>query len=94
MARYAYQNVVRDKQGRIVASATIVIYEADSTTAATIYEAKSGGSAVSGASLTSDSDGRFLFYVDDGDYSSGQQFDFAITKTGYGTQNYYDVHVF
>lgn len=92
--RLAFNGVIRDQRGNVVASATVIVYEADTTTPATIYDAKSGGSAVSGASMTTGSDGSFLFYVDDSDYTAGSQFDIVASKTGYDTQTYSDVHVF
>jgi len=94
MARYAYQDVTRDNNGTRIPSATVTITDADTTTASTIYAAKSGGSAISGGAVTSDSNGRFIFYVDDGDYVSGDQFDIAVSKTGYVAQTYSDVMVF
>ena len=93
MARYAQNGTARDGMGVIISGATVVVYEADTTTPATIYAAKSGGSAVSGASLTTGTDGTFLFYVDDGDYPSGAQFDITATK-GILSNSLYDVMVF
>jgi len=92
MSRYAYNGVVRTQQGGIVASATVNVYEADTTTTVTMYEAKSGGVAVT--SLTTGSDGSFLFYLDDNDYFSGYQCDIVVSKTGHLGQTKYDVHVF
>lgn len=80
--RYIYQNVAKDGNGHIIPSATINVYEAGGTTAANIYVASSGGSAVN--SVTSDSDdGSFSFYVDEADYGSDQLFKTITSKTGY-----------
>jgi hypothetical protein len=94
MARYVFNGTVRDRKGYALSSATVTVYEADTTTAATIYDAKTGGSAISGAELTTDSGGRYTFYVDDGDYVSGDQFDITITKSGYSTQTLADEIIF
>ena len=94
MARYSYNGTVRDKKGYALESATVTVYEADTTTAATIYSAKTGGTAISGSELTTDSGGRYTFYVDDGDYSSGQQFDIVIAKSGYSGYTLADELVF
>ena len=94
MSRYVFNGTTRDKAGIALASATATVYLADTTTAATIYDAKSGGTAVSGAALTTDSGGRYIFYVDDTDYVSGQQFDVMISKSGYSTYYLYDESLF
>ncbi len=94
MARYAIQDTTRDNNGTIIPSATVTVTDADTSTASTIYAAKSGGSAISGGAVTSDSNGRFIFYVDDGDYVSGDQFDLAVSKTGYVAQSYSDKTAF
>lgn len=94
MARYVYNGTVRDKAGIAIESATVTVYEADTTTAATIYTAKTGGSAVSGAEVTTDTGGRYVFYVDDADYLSGDQFDLMYTKSGYSDWYLYDETVF
>ena len=94
MSRYVYNGTVRDRQGYAIPSATVTVYEADGLTEATIYEAKSGGAAVSGSTATSDIGGRYTFYVDDNDYVSGQQFDLTMTKSGYATFYLYDEMVF
>ena len=92
MSRYPYQDVVRDGAGRIIASATVAVYDADTTDVSTMYDAKSGGNVIT--SITTDSAGYFIFYIDDTDYLSGDLFDVTITKSGYGTQTYPDILVF
>ena len=81
MARYAYKGTFRDGHGHIVASGTVSVYLAGGTTAASIYTASSGGTAVN--SVTSDTDGTFLFYVDESDYGYGQLFKVVLSKAGY-----------
>ena len=93
MARMIYQGVTVDGLGRAMDSATVTVYEADTTTAATIYDAKTGGSVISGAQVTSSSTGYFSFYVDTGDYTVSQLFDITIEKTNYTTQTLSDVAI-
>lgn len=92
MAKYAFQDHYTDGMGRVVPSGTVNVYEAGTTTAATIYD--SDGDAISGAQITTDDDGYFIFYVDDADYSAGQKFDIKLSKTNFRTKTYEDVVVF
>ena len=91
MARYIYQGTFKDGNGRVVASGTISVYLAGTTTAANVYTASAGGSAVN--SVTSDTDGHFLFYIDDGDYTSSQQFKIALSKTNFTTKTYDNIRI-
>ena len=69
MSRHLYQGTFKDGNGRVVGPATtanqtagtINIYEAGGTTAADVYAAETGGSAVN--TVSSDDDGHFLFWV-------------------------------
>jgi len=94
MARYSYQGFTTDGSGRAIESATVTVYEAGTTTGATIYTAASGGSADADSAVTSDSSGYFQFFVDSGDYSTAQGFDITITKTNYNTTTLEDVTIF
>lgn len=92
MARYIFQGVARDGAGNIISGATASVYLNGTTTAASVYTASSGGTAVN--SVTSATDGDFLFYVDTSDYTSTQRFKISISKTGYTTNTYDDVVIF
>ena len=92
MARYLLKGTARDGNGKIIASATISVYLAGTTTAASVYEAYSGGTAVN--SVTSSSDGTFSFYVDDTDYTGLQRFKCVIGKTGYTSITYDYITIF
>ncbi len=81
MSRYKYQDVVRDGNGVIISSATVSVYLAGTTTAASIYTASSGGTAVH--SVTSGSDGVFYFYVDVSDYPTSQAFKLIISHNSF-----------
>lgn len=93
MARYIYNGVFKDGNGRVVTSGTISVYLAGGSTAANIYAASAGGSAVN--SVTSDStDGSFVFYVDDTDYAANQLFKITLSKTNFTSKTYDDIEVF
>lgn len=94
MARYALQGVLRDGAGSVIASAKVTVYDADTTDTSTVYAAKSGGSAISGASLTTSTSGVFKCYIDDNDYVSGALFDITVSKTNYADQTYSDLKPF
>lgn len=92
MARYIYQDTARDGAGNVVASATVSVYLNGTTTAASVYTASSGGTAVN--NVTSSSDGSFYFYADTSDYSATQKFKITIAKSGYTTKTYDDLLIF
>lgn len=92
MARYLYTGTFRDGAGNIVASGTAAVYLAGTTTAASVYTTAVIVTAVN--SVTSGTDGVFSFYVDDGDYSSDQQFKIILTKTGYTSKTYDYIRIF
>ena len=79
MARYPYHEAARDGNGVVISGATVVVYVANTTTPATIYATASGGSAITGATLTTDSNGRFNFWIDAADHAVTVFFDFVIT---------------
>ena len=92
MARYCKKGVARDGNGKIISSATVSIYLAGTTTAASIYTASSGGVAVN--SVTSGTDGVFTAFFDDTDYYQSQLFKLVMSKTGYTSVTYDNVIVF
>lgn len=81
--RYNFKSVARDGAGNIVPSATVSVYLAGTTTAASVYAAYTGGTAVS--SVTTGTDGVFEFYIDDTDYAGTQQFKIVISKSNYSS---------
>lgn len=81
--RYNFKSVARDGAGNIVPSATVSVYLAGTTTAASIYTALAGGTAVN--SVTSGTDGSFEFYIDDTDYAGTQRFKITIAKSNYAS---------
>ena len=93
MARYILIDTwACDGNGKVIPSASVQIYVADSTSApSAIYEAKTGGTAITDGIVTADSTGRFTVYVDDGDYAIGSEFDAVISKANFNTTYLYDV---
>lgn len=81
--RIKYSGVARTSSGTVLGTATVSTYLAGTTTPAGVYTASSGGAAV--YSVTSDTGGRFTFYVDTADYGFVQQFKVVATKDGYET---------
>jgi len=91
--RYIYQGHTVDGNGNVIASATISIFLNGTSTAASVYVASAGGSAVN--SVTSNStNGSFSFYVSDVDYDHTQKFKVTMTKNNYTTQTYDDIKIF
>ncbi len=95
--RYSYYGTAKDQNGKVIASATVSVYLAGTTTVASVYTASSGGSAVnsvtSGAS-TSSAPGYFIFWIDRVDYVATQQFKITISMSGFNTQTYDYISVF
>lgn len=89
--RYLYTGTARDGHGHVISGATVSVYLAGTTTAATIYTTDVIVTSVN--SVTSDTDGTFTFYVDAADYSPGQGFDITISKSGYTSNTYEDIRL-
>lgn len=87
--RSYYTAYTKDQNGRIIASATVNVYLAGTTTAASIYTTLAGATAVN--SVTSDANGKFEFYVSRFDYDVGQQFKLVISKAVSTTASYANV---
>lgn len=90
--RYLLKGTSRDFAGNVIKTATISAFLAGTTTPASIYTAYSGGIAVN--TVTSDTNGDFSFYVDDGDYIATQRFKITIAKTSYTTSTYDYISIF
>jgi hypothetical protein len=98
MARYQYPvsgvGFTVDQNGKVIQAASVSVFLNGTTTPASIYAAKTGGTAVN--SITSDStNGSFHFFVDSGDYTpSTQKFSIQISKTNYQTLTLNDVSIY
>lgn len=68
MARQQAAAFVQDSAGNVQASVTVTIRVQGSGALATIYAAATGGSPISGSTLTTDANGRYEFYADPGSY--------------------------
>lgn len=92
MARYKEKGTWTDGNGRRVDSATVSVYLAGTTTAASVYAASSGGSPVN--SVTTNSSGYYEFWVDDTDYNQDQLFKIIFTKTAFNSTTIDDIIIF
>lgn len=90
--RHIYQSTSGDARGNVVPSMTVSVFLENTTTAANVYAAATGGSPVN--AVTTANDGSFLFWVDDNDYSLNQRFKITLTRTGYITKSYNNISVF
>lgn len=93
MARFPIQFQSTDRRGRLIIGATITLTETGGSVVAIAYEASTGGSAIPNGQLTSDSDGRVKFWVDEADYGSNQFFRVTLTGPSFVTQIVDDVVV-
>jgi hypothetical protein len=92
MARYIYQGTFKDGNGARIDAATVSAFLAGTTTAADVYTASSGGTAVN--SVTTDSRGSFSLWVDDTDYNQDQLFKITMSKANFESSTYDDIAVF
>jgi protocatechuate 3,4-dioxygenase beta subunit len=91
MARYPLRGKVRDGNGKIVPSAIIQVFLADTATAVNSYATKTGGANILGVATT-DSNGDWVMYVNDSEYPKKTLFDATVSKDpGYVTQTYEDI---
>lgn len=87
MARIPIHIVYADGAGNIVVSGNATFYEykaadpSNPDTIATIYENKTGGSAVASGIIITDSNGTALAWIDDGDYSGASLFTLITSKS-------------
>ena len=99
MARYIYQGTFHDQNGRLVGAGTtanstdgvIYVYLAGTTTAASVYTASSGGTAVN--SVETDDNGHFSFWVDDSDYAFDQLFKITLTHADFESKTYDNIKI-
>ena len=89
--RYPIQGVLTNAAGDVVDNAILTVYVADTLNPATIYAGKVGGSPISGAQITTDENGRWIFYNDDAVYPFIALFDLKFEKAGFTTTWFYDV---
>jgi hypothetical protein len=68
MTRSVYEKPVQGADGRIIVGATATVRNQSDNSLANIYTAISGGSAIAGSTVTSDTQGYIKFYVEPGVY--------------------------
>ena len=93
MARFVHQAILRDGNGKSVKEATMTVYLAGATTAATIYESETGDELEDGQTTTG-TNGTYSFWVDTDDYDTTQRFDIYGVKTNYTIEPLLSVCVF
>ena len=82
-----YQNAIQDVHGNAVASATVTVYLYGTLTPATIYS-DNGLTVIASSQVTTDSDGQFYFYADNGRYT------LSVMATGFAQEQFSDVSLF
>lgn len=90
MARGVLTGTVVDGNGQIITEATVTIYDADTTDAAKIYDAKSGGNIITDGIITANSNGYWIAYADPADYAREDLFDIVSSKANYATRTQAD----
>ena len=94
MSRFKKEGILRkDATGAVIFDATVTIYLAGTDTLATVYKTKTAQYPLSGSQTTTDSKGRYIYYVDDVDYPNYQLFKEVITKTGFDPVTYDDIDI-
>ena len=74
MTRFPFESTLTDQFGRIIVGGTVTVNLTGTSTAATIYAAESGGSAITDSQITTGSDGTYKFWVDTLDFVATQRF--------------------
>lgn len=100
MARYIYQGTFKDQNGKAIGAETtanstdgvVYVYLAGTATAASVYTASAGGTAVN--SVETDDYGHFAFYVDTDDYASTQKFKIKLTHANFTSKTYDNIVIF
>ena len=82
-----YQNSIQDVHGNAVAGALITVYIYGTLTPATIYS-DNGLTVIPSSQVTTDSDGQFYFYADNGRYT------LSVVATGFAQEQFSDVSLF
>ena len=82
-----YQNAIQDVRGNAIASATVIVYLYGTLTPATIYS-DNGLTVIPSSQVTTDSDGQFYFYADNGRYT------LSVMATGFAQEQFSDVSLF
>lgn len=63
-----YRNTVQDRSGNVRSGVAVTVYQAGTSTLATIYSDRAMSSVVAGSTLTTDADGGFQFFAPAGEY--------------------------
>lgn len=82
-----YHDIVQDLRGNAISGASVYVYNANTSTLATLYSTQNIGGATRANPLTTDSHGRFWFYAPTGRY------DLRVARTGLTTYTIEDVEL-
>lgn len=82
-----YSSVAQDTRGNVISGASISVYIADTTTSVALYS-DPGCTTVQANPITSDTDGTFTFFMNDG------RVDITTVKTGYTFPTLTDVDIY
>jgi len=89
--RFPMYGIHRDGNGRIIQEGLIAVFLAGTVTPASIYTTLTSVTVVN--SVTSGTDGAFLFFVDTNDYPKSQLFKMILSKTGYTSDTIDDINI-
>jgi hypothetical protein len=93
MARHPFQIQSQDQGGNIIVGASVILSLTGTSTAIICYDESSGGSAVTDAKFTTDSDGRVKAWVEASDYSSDTYFRATLSGSRFVTQIIDDISI-
>jgi len=85
--RFLYRGTTRDGNGRVIVSATVSVFLANSSTVASVYTTLTSTTAVNSVT-SSATDGTFSFYHDNFDYDADQLFKIVMSKSGFTSVTY------
>lgn len=81
MARYKYRGVVLDHAGNAISGADISVYLAGTATVATVHATEVSADTLNTTpQVSTDSNGYYEFWVDDGEYDTDQRFKINIAS--------------
>jgi len=83
MGRSKFEGLWTDALNKVIASGTATVYKAGTTTLVSIYDSETATSAVSGSAVTTDSNGVFSFWV-----NQGQKVKVVLSKANHGSVTY------
>jgi hypothetical protein len=93
MGRYHLWGFAHDGMGKRIDEANVTVYQAGTTNLVTIYEADSGGTAVTGSVVQSGTDGYWECYIEEDTYAGHQKFKVIISKENFRSVTIDDIEI-